>query len=68
MKSFVCQNVSKYKDIKDSDNYVILDISLNFGSMYKMIITVSDPKGNFGRSGKYLITSMGIKAKAIPKK
>ena len=33
-----------------------------------MIITSSDPKDNLGRSGKRLITSMGIKAKASPKR
>ena len=33
-----------------------------------MRIISSEPKDNFGRSGKGLITSLGIKAKASPKK
>ena len=33
-----------------------------------MIITFSDPKDNLGRSGKGLITSLGMKYKSMPKK
>ena len=41
---------------------------MKLGSLDKIIITSSDPKNNLGRSGKGLITSMDIKAKARPKK
>ena len=61
-------NVSKHRDIKGSDKYVTLDISLNFGSLDKMRITSSEPKYILGRSGKGLITSLGLKAKTSPKK
>ena len=61
-------NVRKHRDIKDSDMYVTLDISLKFGSMNKMIITSSEPKYNCGRSGKGLITCLGLKSKSSPKK
>ena len=62
------RNVRKHRDIKGSENYVSLYISLKFDSMYKMIITSSGSKDNFGRSGKVLITSLGINAKVSPNK
>ena len=40
------QNVRKHREIKGSDKYATLDISLNFGSMDKMRITSSEPKDN----------------------
>ena len=68
MKNCVRCNVSKNREIKGSDKYVTLEISLKFGSMDKIRITSSDPKVNLGRSGKGLITSMGLRAKTGPKK
>ena len=68
MKTFGGLNVRKHIEIKVSDRCVTLDISLQFVSMYKMIITSSDPKDNLVRSGKGLITSLGLKAKVIPNK
>ena len=62
------RNVSKNRDIKGSDKYFTLDISLEFDSMKKMRITSSKSKVNLGRSEKRLITSLGIKAKTRPKK
>ena len=41
---------------------------MKFGSLDKTRITYSDPKANLGRSGKGLITSLGLKAKESPKK
>ena len=41
---------------------------MKFGSLDKMINTSSEPKENLGISLKGLITSMGIKVKARPKK
>ena len=38
MKICGCHNISKYKEIKGSDKYVTLDISLKFDNMYKMKI------------------------------
>ena len=60
-------NVSKHRKIKGSDKHVPLEILLKFDSLYKMKITPSDSKDNLGRSGKGLITSLGIKAKARQK-
>ena len=68
MKNCGRRNVRKHRKIKGSDKYVTLDISLKFYSLDKMKITSSESKDNLGRSGKGLITSMGIKAKARPKK
>ena len=68
MKNCSRHNVRKHRDIKDSDKYIALYISLKFGSRYKMIITYSEPIYNLGRSGKGLITSMGLKSKARPDK
>ena len=61
-------NVRKHIEIKGSDKYVTLDISLKFGSLDKMIITSSESKYSLGRSRKGLITSLGLKSKARPKK
>ena len=46
MKNRVCCNVRKHIDIKGSDKYITLDISLNFGSLNKMRITSSEPTDN----------------------
>ena len=68
MKNCGRGNVRKHREIKGSDKYVTLDISLKFFSLDKMRITSSDPKDNLVRSGKGLIASLGIKSKTIPKK
>ena len=60
MKNCGRQNVRKHRDIKGSDNYIILNILLKFGSLDKMRITYSESKDNIGRSVKGLITSLGI--------
>ena len=49
MKSCGHTNVRKHREIKGSDKYVNLDISLKFGSLDKTRITSSDPKDNLGR-------------------
>ena len=67
MKNCGRRNVRKHRDIKGSDKYVILDISLKFDSMDKMNITSSESRDNLGRSGKVLITSPGIKSKVRKK-
>ena len=51
MKICSCHNVRKHIEIKGSDKYITLDISLKFGSLEYMRITSSDPKGYLGRSG-----------------
>ena len=68
MKCFGRRNVSKHKEIKGSDKYVTLDISLKFDTLYKMKITSSESKGKLERSGKGFITSLGFKAKVRPQK
>ena len=68
MKTFGCCNVRKHIEIKVSEIYVILDISFKYDSLYKMRITYLESKDNFGGSGKGLITSLGLKAKARPDK
>ena len=60
------QNFRKHREIKGSDKYVSLDISLQFNSLDKMRITSSDSRDNLGRSGKGLITYLGLKAKVRP--
>ena len=61
-------NVRKHRDIKDSDKYITLDLSLKFGSQEKMRIISSDPKDNLGISGKGLITSLGLNTNLKSKK
>ena len=62
------RNVSKQKEIRGSDKYVTLDISLNFDSLDKIKITSSKSKGRLQRSGKGLINSMGFNTKARSQK
>ena len=64
MENCCCLNVRKYKEIKGNDKYINLDISLNFESMDKIIITSSESKVKLVRSGKGFITYMGLKAKS----
>ena len=68
MKNCGCRNVRKHRELNGSDKYITLDVSLKFGSLENMKITSSDPKDKLGRSGKRLITSLGLKVKARPKK
>ena len=56
MKNYDRPNVNKHIDIKDSDKYITLDVSLKFVSMDKIRITYSDPKDYLGISEKGLIT------------
>ena len=60
------QNVRKHREMKGSDKYVTLDISLKFDSMDKRKITSSESKDNEGRSVKGLITYLDLKAKVRP--
>ena len=46
MKMCGHRNVSKHREIRGSDKYVALDISLEFDSLEKMKITSSYPKEN----------------------
>ena len=64
MKDYGRRNVRKYREIKGSDKYFTLDISFKFDSLYKMKIKSRESKLKLGRSGKGLITSLGLKAKA----
>ena len=66
MKNCVRRNVSKHKEIKGSDKYVTLEISLNFDSLDKMKITSSESKGKLEISVKGFITSLGFKIKVRP--
>ena len=64
MKNCGCRKVRKHKAIKGSYNYVTLDISSKFDSLYKMKITSSESKVKLERSGKGLIVYLGFKTKA----
>ena len=60
------RKVRKHKEIKGSEKYVTLDISLQFDNMDKTKITSLESKLNLERSGKGLITSLGFKDKVTP--
>ena len=62
------RNVRKHKEIKGSDKYATLYISLKFDKLDKMKITSSESKGKLERSGKELITSLGFKTRVKPQK
>ena len=55
-------NGRKHRDIKNGDQYVVLDISLKFGNLENMKITYSEPTYYLVIPGKGLITSLGLKA------
>ena len=57
-----CWYVRKHREIKNGNNYIILDISLKFDNMDKIKITPSEPKYYLVKSGKGFITSLGSKA------
>ena len=61
MKNVGRRSVRKHRDIKYSDKYINLDISLKFGSLENIRITSLEPKDYLGISGKGLINSLGIK-------
>ena len=67
MKNCGRSNVRKHGEVKDSDNYTTLEISLKFISLDKMRITSLEPKDNQGIPGKGLIISLSLKAKANQK-
>ena len=56
-------NVMTHREIMVSNSYVTLDISLTFDSLEKMRTTSLESKFKLGRSGKWLITSLSLKAK-----
>ena len=68
MKNCGRLNVRKNREIKGSDKYVTLKISLKFNSLDNMIISSSESTVKVGISGKGLITPLGLKAKKKPKK
>ena len=61
-------NVRKHRETKNGEKYIILDISLDFGSLDKMKTKILEPKDYLGRSGKGLITSLGLKTTRRSKK
>ena len=67
------RNVSKHKEIKDSDERVtlnmndILKISEKFDDMDKMETTSSESKVKMEGSGKGLVTALDLKTKARSK-
>ena len=68
MKNCVRQNVRKHRDIKDSDKYTTLDISLKLGSLENIRIISLEPKDYLETPVKGLITIMGLKENVQPKK
>ena len=63
MKNCGRRNVRKHIEIKGSDKYVTLGISLKIDSLDKMKITASESKEKLEKSGNMFITSLGLKAK-----
>ena len=55
------RNVRENREIRNGEQCIDLDISLNFVSTNKMKIISLEPKYYLRRSGKWLITSLGFK-------
>ena len=67
MKNCGRHNIRKHRNIRGSDNYVTLDISLKSDSLENMK-TKSSESICFGKIRKGLITSLGFNAKIRPHK
>ena len=65
MKNCGRRNVRIHPEIKASDKYVTLDISLKFDSLDKMKITSSESKRKLDISGKGLINSLVFNTKVM---
>ena len=68
MKNFGSRNFRKQRDINNGEKYITLYIYLNSGIIDKIKITPSEKKDYLGRSGKGLITYLGLKTTRSPKK
>ena len=60
MKNCGWCNVKKDREIKNSEKYITLDISLKYGCLDKIKIKSLEPKEYLKISGKGLIASMGL--------
>ena len=67
MKNRGSQNVRKHREVKNGEKYITLEISLQFGSMENIKSTSLEPKDNWLRSRKGLITSMCLKTVVMSK-
>ena len=61
MKNCGRQNVRKHIEIKNGENYITLDIYLNFSSLDNMKIFSSEQKDYLGIPGKGFLTYLGLK-------
>ena len=61
MKNCGRRNVRGKGEINNDNKYIALDIYLKFGNIYKIKITCSEAKYYLVRSGKGLITYLGLK-------
>ena len=68
MKSCGFRNVRQHREIKGSDKYFTMYISLKFDSLDKMRITSSESKVKLGRSVNDLINYLSIQSKRSPNK
>ena len=68
MKNCGRHKVRKHKEIKGSDNIVILNVSAKFYSLNKMETTSSESKRKLVRSGKGLVTALALKTKVRSQK
>ena len=59
MKNCGLSNVRKHREVKNSKQYIALDISLKFGNMDKIKIKSSEPRDCLLRSVEGLIASLG---------
>ena len=63
MTSCGSRNVSKHREIKNGEQYIILNISYNLDCMYKREFKSSESKGYMVRPGKGLTNSLAHRNK-----
>ena len=61
-------NIRTYREIKNAEQYIVLDISSNIDWIDKREVTSSESRGYMVRPGKGMTTSLGIGIKILNKK
>ena len=68
MKSFGRHNVRKYRDIKNGEKYIILEIFSNIDCLDNREATSSESKDYMGIPGKGMTTYISLRTKSTNKK
>ena len=68
MTSFGSRHFRKHREIKNGEQYIILDISYNIDFLYKSEATSSNPNDYMGIPGKGMTNYLDLRTKMSNKK